>query len=177
MSNYKFMLKKFKFVIGITLLIIFFGVMDSNAQGGLEQVANEGIIKVAEPGQLADTLNLWGDVRNPGRYMVPQGTSIQELISYARGPIVATEERRVKGIEAFVLRYSETEERELVNVFRFKPNEPLPRELRNFVLQNNDTITIKVQRGRTFFQALRNVTPILTFIISGVIAYDRIANN
>ena len=67
MSNYKFMLKKFKFVIGITLLIFFSGVMDSNAQGGLEQVANEGIIKVAEPGQLADTLNLWGDVRNPGR--------------------------------------------------------------------------------------------------------------
>ena len=171
------MLKKFNYLICITSVIIFLGAIDLHAQGGLEQVANEGIIKVAEPGQLADTLNLWGDVRNPGRYMVPQGTSIQELISYARGPIVATEERRVKGIEAFVLRYSETEERELVNVFRFKPNEPLPRELRNFVLQNNDTVTIKVQRGRTFFQALRNVTPILTFIISGIIAYDRIANN
>ncbi len=171
------MFKKLKFLIGITSLIIFFGVIDSNAQGGLEQVANEGIIKVAEPGQLADTLNLWGDVRNPGRYMVPQGTSIPELISYARGPIgLDTGERRVKGIEAFVLRYSETEGRELVNVFRFKPDEPLPRELRNFVLQNNDTITIKVQRKRTFFEALRNVTPFLTLIITGVLAYDRINN-
>ncbi|WP_322576438.1 hypothetical protein [Fodinibius sp.] len=177
MSYYKFMFKKFTFLIGITSLIIFLGVIDSNAQGELEQFANEGIIKVAEPGQLADTLNLWGDVRNPGRYMVPQGTSITDLISYARGPVVNTEERRVLGIEAFVLRYSPENEREIVNVFRFKPNEPLPREMRNFVLQNNDTITIKVHRKRTFIQAVRNVTPFLTLIISGIIAYDRIVNN
>lgn len=172
------MFKKLHLLIGITTLIFFTGAIESYAQGELGQFANEGIIKVAEPGQLADTLNLWGDVRNPGRYMVPQGTSIPELISYARGPLaVDGGDRRVKGIEAYVLRYSSTEGRELVNVFRFKPNEPLPGDMRKFVLQNDDTITIKVIRKRTFIQGLRNITPFVTLIISAVIAYDRVYNN
>ena len=172
------MFKKAKILIGVTLLIVLGGAKQMNGQGGLDQFANEGIIKVAEPGQLADTLNLWGDVRNPGRYMVPRRTSIPELISYARGPLSAEAGgRQVRGIEVFILRYSTTEERELINVFRFKPNEPLPSELRNFVLQNNDTITIKVQRRRTFFESLRNVTPFVTLIITGVLAYDRIKEN
>lgn len=172
------MFKKLKFLIGIASLIIFIAPINSNAQDELGQFANQGLIKVAEPGQLADTLNLWGDIRNPGRYMVPQSTSVPELISYARGPVTpGAEANRVKGIEVFILRYSATKGRELVNVFRFKPNEPLPGELRNFVLQNDDTITIKVHRKTTFFERVRNVSPILTLIVTGVLAYDRLSDN
>lgn len=172
------MSRKIKYLIGTVVLILFTGLVNLNAQDALGQFTNQGIIKVAEPGQLADTLNLWGDIRNPGRYMVPRGTSIPELISYARGPITsASGEREVKGIEVFILRYSATESRELANVFRFKPNEPLPQELRTYDLQNNDTITIKVQRKRTIIQGLRNVTPFITLILSGVLAYDRLSGN
>ena len=42
----------------------------------------ERIIRVAEPGQLADTLNVWGDVNSPGRYLVPKNTTLPQLISY-----------------------------------------------------------------------------------------------
>ncbi|MDZ7692700.1 MAG: hypothetical protein U5K69_16505 [Balneolaceae bacterium] len=44
------------------------------------------IIRVAEPGQISDTLNVWGDINSPGRYLVPRGTSLPQLISYAFGP-------------------------------------------------------------------------------------------
>ena len=47
----------------------------------------EGMVRIAEPGEIADTLNLWGDISAPGRYIVPRGTKLPDLISYARGPL------------------------------------------------------------------------------------------
>lgn len=47
----------------------------------------EGMVRIAEPGQIADTLSLWGDVAAPGRYIVSRGTTVNQLISYARGPL------------------------------------------------------------------------------------------
>lgn len=44
------------------------------------------IIRVAEPGQLADSVNVWGDIHSPGRYLIPINTTLPELISYALGP-------------------------------------------------------------------------------------------
>jgi hypothetical protein len=44
------------------------------------------IVRIAEPGQLADTINVWGDVNSPGRYLIPKGTALPEVISYSFGP-------------------------------------------------------------------------------------------
>src|SRR5699024_2330201 len=46
----------------------------------------ERIIRVAEPGVLADSVNVWGDVNSAGRYLVPKDTRLPELISYSFGP-------------------------------------------------------------------------------------------
>src|SRR5690554_7643768 len=46
----------------------------------------ERIIRIAEPGQLADSVNVWGDVGSSGRYLVPEGTSLPLLLSYSFGP-------------------------------------------------------------------------------------------
>ena len=134
---------------------------------------SQGLIRISQAGQLADTLNLWGDINNPGRYLVPRGISIPELISYAEGPILegAT---KVSGIEVFISRYNKSQEIEELKVFRFKPNNPLPYDFRRYPLRNNDIITIKTKRRPTFGEVLRTVTPILTFITTGLLAYDRL---
>lgn len=35
-------------------------------------------------------VNIWGFVKNPGKYLIPKGSSVQDLISYSGGPILET---------------------------------------------------------------------------------------
>ncbi|MBI4548198.1 MAG: SLBB domain-containing protein [Ignavibacteriae bacterium] len=41
---------------------------------------------IAKPGELTFQVNVWGYVKNPGRYEVPSSTDLIQLISYAGGP-------------------------------------------------------------------------------------------
>jgi hypothetical protein len=41
---------------------------------------------IAKPGELTMQVNLWGFVKNPGRYEVPSSTDLVQLISFAGGP-------------------------------------------------------------------------------------------
>lgn len=42
---------------------------------------------IAKPGELTMQINLWGFVKNPGRYEVPTSTDLIQLISFAGGPL------------------------------------------------------------------------------------------
>jgi hypothetical protein len=42
---------------------------------------------ISKPGELTMPVNIWGYVRNPGRYEIPTSTDLVQLISYAGGPI------------------------------------------------------------------------------------------
>jgi protein involved in polysaccharide export with SLBB domain len=41
---------------------------------------------IAKPSELSMQVNIWGFVRNPGRYEVPTSTDLIRLLSYAGGP-------------------------------------------------------------------------------------------
>ena len=79
----------------LSLLIVLFMISlpaASNAQTAASSQMfrlSEGFVRIAEPGQITDTLSVWGDISAPGRYVVPRGTKVHELISYARGPIAS----------------------------------------------------------------------------------------
>jgi hypothetical protein len=42
---------------------------------------------IGKPGELTMNINLWGAVKNPGRYEVPSSTDLVQLLSYAGGPL------------------------------------------------------------------------------------------
>ena len=42
---------------------------------------------VSKPGELTMQVNVWGFVRNPGRYEVPTSTDLVQLVSFAGGPL------------------------------------------------------------------------------------------
>ena len=44
----------------------------------------------ARPGELAIFIDVWGAVRAPGVYEVPEGTHLSTLLSYAGGPPITT---------------------------------------------------------------------------------------
>lgn len=148
----------------------------SNAQNinssNLFRQAN-GIFRVAEPGQLADSVNVWGDIPNTGRFLIPKGTTIPELMSYAGGPKGLNSDQfnlsSVK-IKVNISRYLGPEaKRSVVKNFEFKYKDPIPAELYNYNIRNNDVVSIEVRRRPNFLDIIRTVGPIVTTITSIII--------
>jgi len=135
-------------------------------------------VRIAEPGEIADTLSLWGDVTAPGRYIVPRGTTVPELISYARGPIsLRTGETTLDWsqvrLEIAISRFNEDLALEEVFNFRYRYNEPMPEELREFRLRSDDMVSLQVRRRPIFKDYVEVVAPAVTLLLSVILIYDR----
>lgn len=137
----------------------------------------EGIIRIAEPGQIADSINVWGDVGITGRYIVPRGTNLTDLISYARGPQRGTtgetifDQTRFR-VEIVISRMSDNGEEEKY-AFLYSYTDPLPAEMRNFPIKNGDLIYIQRRRRATFRDYVGVIAPTLTLILNAILLYDR----
>jgi hypothetical protein len=140
----------------------------------------EALIRIAEPGQLADTVNVWGDVGVTGRYLVPRGTNLTDIISYARGPV-----RTVTGETIFdrtdfridvVISRADSTGNETTFDYTYGYRKPLPEELRFFPLQNGDLIYVQSRRKPTFRDYVTVLSPTISLALSAILLYDRAVN-
>ncbi|MGM0547620.1 MAG: hypothetical protein ACQEST_12970, partial [Bacteroidota bacterium] len=129
-----------------TILLTIIGIYSPlTAQAQLEEGTGDRYIRVAEIGELADSVNVWGDVGSAGRYIIPERTTLPELLSYSfgytqlRGNDANIDWSKTQ-IEVKVSRYNA--ERKLVDVafFRYRYHDPEPVEMFEFDLQNNDLV-------------------------------------
>lgn len=139
----------------------------------------ERIIRVAEPGQLADTVNVWGDINSPGRYLIPKGTTLPELISYSFGPqTLRSNEAQLDWsklrVEVNVSEYHQDTGNEVVKNFTYKFDDPLPAGMRDFELQNDQVIALQVKRRPSFVDYVRVVAPIVSTVATGFLIIDRL---
>lgn len=111
----------------------------------------EGIVQISQPGEESVLVNLWGDVNAPGRFMIPTGTTLIELISFARGPAsFRTGETTLDWSKLRVQvnvsrRNPELDIDEVVN-YRFRYTQQLPPGMRDFILNDDDFVTLEVKR-------------------------------
>jgi hypothetical protein len=139
----------------------------------------EGFVRIAEPGQLADTLNVWGDVNAPGRYIVPRGTTAHELISYARGPVQSR--GNVQNLDWSKLRVEVTISRPTTNgddvaqSYEFRYSEPLPGDLREIELGNDYLVSLEIKRKPAFVDWLRVISSVVGTTATAIIIVDRIS--
>ncbi|MEX0685570.1 MAG: hypothetical protein WD267_01295 [Balneolales bacterium] len=140
----------------------------------------EGLVRIAEPGEIADTVNVWGDINNPGRYLIARGTSVAELISYARGPSryttgeTTTDWSEVR-LEVSISKFnSESQEEEITN-FVYRYNEPVPDGLRNFKLETNSVVSIQVRRRPSFADYVRVIAPVVSTIATTFVIIERLS--
>lgn len=138
----------------------------------------EGIIRIAEPGQLADTLNVWGDISSPGRYLVPVGTTIPQLISYANGPIGSRGSQnlgwsKVK-IDISLSKFNPGLGRDEITNFKYSYNKPLPPGIRNYKLSNNEVLAIQVHRKPAFVDYLGVITPVISSVLTAIVIYQQV---
>lgn len=127
----------------------------------------EAIIRVAEPGQLADTVMIWGDVTAPGTYLVPRGTRLMELVSYAKGPrgFSSLETQLDWSKMRISLMLNPTDGRPVQRV-NIRYNEPLDPIFRDSRVRNLDVVAIEVKRKPIFADYVRVIGPILSIGIS-----------
>lgn len=138
----------------------------------------EGMVRIAEPGQRADTLNVWGDVSLPGRYIVPKGTNLADFISYARGPVrLQTRETQIDWskirLEINISRFDPETGEQVTNI-EYSYRDPIPQEFRTFTLQNNDLVSVQVRRRPIFIDYVNVIAPIVSLLLSTILLYDRV---
>lgn len=139
----------------------------------------ERIIRIAEPGQLADTLNVWGDVNSPGRYLIPRGTSLPELISYSFGPSTyrsreAELDWSKMQLEVKVSRYNNSLKEVEIETFNYRYDQPEPEGMFEFDLQNDDIVTLQVKRRPALIDYVRVIAPIVSSTAAGILIIERL---
>lgn len=174
-----------KFKISAILFILIFAGLEavSAQQRGVPTSQQfrlgEGLVRIAEPGQLADSVSVWGDINAPGRFLIPRGTRVHELISYARGPAsYRTGETTVDWsklrIEVNISRTNpDTGEQTFTN-FTYRYSEPLPENFYDFRLTNNDIVGIEVKRRPSFADYIRIIGPAVSAVATTLLIIDRL---
>lgn len=122
------------------------------------------IIRLAPTGVLADTINVWGAVTQRGRFMVPRGTTVVQMLSYTGGPGVGAgttrlgDARSIYGyyarpqVEIYLHRYDENEQQETLEIWVYRLRDPFPKGMRNYQLKNGEYVTVYIRTRPTRLQ-------------------------
>ncbi|MFV1884721.1 MAG: hypothetical protein ACMZ7B_09555 [Balneola sp.] len=141
----------------------------------------ERVIRIAEPGQLADSINVWGDVGSAGRYLVPKGTTLPKLISYSFGPKTLRDGQTELDwskmrVEINIQEYDTERGVQSIEKFRYRFEEPFPDGMSDFTLKNNQTVTVRVKRKASFRDYVQVIAPVISAIATTVLIFDRTRN-
>jgi hypothetical protein len=160
-------------LVGLFSLLVGFLGMDAIAQnfGSMQNSRNfqtaDAIVRVAEPGQLADTIMVWGDVTMPGTFLVPRGTRLMEIISYAKGPrgfsSVETQLDWSKMRVSLVLNPTDGRPVQRINL---RYDEPLDPYIRDTRLRNMDVVAFQVKRKAIFTDYVRVAGPLISIALT-----------
>jgi hypothetical protein len=126
----------------------------------------------SEPADVTMLVNVWGTVRNPGLYTLPEKTTLSHLLSLSGGPIVAPrEDRQDRTIQVLVFRPgpggSEI-------VFQMEMNNDVAAMNVDPTLVDGDIVTVETIVHRRF--SWRDAFPVVAAIGTVAIAIERILN-
>jgi len=160
----------------VTLLLL---LISTNVQAQLPETLSDRYIRVAEMGELVDSINVWGDVGSAGRYLVPEGTNLPDLISFSfgyLGPRGLDVDWTKTQIEVKVSRFDGNRRYVEVAYFRYRYHDPEPIELWEFELQNNDVVTLQVRRRPSLADYVSVIAPVLSVLTTSILLIDRLRN-
>lgn len=166
----------FKFIfINFAIILFSFCTAYSQVFDGL----SDRYIRVAEIGELVDSVNVWGDVGSSGRYLVPEGTNLPDLISFSFGyTTIGGREANIDWsktqIEVKVSRFNEQRRMVEVAFFRYRYHDPEPVELWEFELKNNDVVTLQVRRRPSITDYVGAIAPVLGLLTTSILLWDRL---
>lgn len=157
---------KIQFIIKTILVFFLIGFFSMRSFGQIDSPRfSPDITRLAPVGVLADTINVWGAVNQRGRFMVPRGTTVTQMLSYTGGPGfefrgtgVGSEIRGIfeyysfQQVEVFINRYDPEQNKEIVKSWTYRVSDPFPEGMRNYPLQNGEYLTVNIRRRPTPLQ-------------------------
>ncbi|MCH8549991.1 MAG: hypothetical protein LAT80_14060 [Balneolaceae bacterium] len=174
---------KTKVILTFSLFIILMVLAPSIVKAQVMDRTIEGMsdrfIRVAEPGELVDSVNVWGDVESQGRYLVPEGTKLPDLISFSFGYIGARGlevDWTKTQIEIKVSRYDASRRVVDIAFFRYRYHDPEPIEMWEFDLQNNDIVTLQVRQRPSFTDYVGVVAPVVSVLATSLLLLERLTD-
>jgi hypothetical protein len=142
------------------------------AQTGMLPQGSTGYIRIESQFQVADTVFVWGDI-NSGTYLVPKGTTLLELISYAgwvggnRGGFNTDAQFRwIKRRAEVIINPVNTNLEPRQYVLEF--DKPLNQELRSITVNNYDVISVSIRRKPMARDYLAVWGPVFSFAVTVV---------
>ncbi|MEX0780244.1 MAG: hypothetical protein WD491_12060 [Balneolales bacterium] len=148
---------------------------------------NSDITRLAPIGILTDTVNVWGAVSQRGRFMVPRGTTVTQMLSYTGGPSVggrggggSSESRSIYAyytrpqIEVYLNRFDANLEKETLEVWTYRLRDPFPEGMRDFELKNGEYITVNIRTRPTPLQYVIFSISTIGSIVGGYFLIERL---
>jgi hypothetical protein len=167
-------------ILKSALLLFLLLILIPTVSAQIPEGFGDRFIRVAEIGQLVDSVNVWGDVSSNGRYLIPEDTKLPELISLSLGFTTprAQRETAIGGkkveYEIKISRYDRNEQLLEIAYFRYRNYDPEPIEMFEFDLQNNDIVTVQVNRVPTFTDYVGIIAPILGTLATSILLIERL---
>lgn len=168
----------------LLLIFLFSGTISVLAQNNLMNYSQQfrlasRIIRVAEPGELSDSVNVWGDLESTGRYLIPRGTTLTELFSYSGGMnTINNGQTQIDWskmrVEVYVHQHTDEKGAELLSTYKFRFEETFPAGMWTQVLKNNQTVTVRVKRRPSFRDYLGVFASTISAVASTIILLDRL---
>lgn len=170
-----------KKIKNITIIMAVVLINASSLYAQLPEGMSNRYIRIAELGELADSINVWGDVTSAGRYIVPEGTTLPELVSFSFGyaPLRGMNsdiDWAKTIIELKISRYNMDRKMVDVKLFRYRYDQPEPAGMFEYDLQNNDLVTMQVRMKPSFGDYVRVVAPVIGVIATSVLLVQNLKN-
>ncbi len=158
---------KLFFLKSAVILMLFTAIFVTQSYSQIEQEVPQfrsDIVRLAATGVLADTINVWGAVTQRGRFMVPRGTTVTQMLSYTGGPGIGGRSTRVgearsiygyyarPQVEVYLHRYDEDMQEEKLERWVYRLREPFPPGMRDYQLQNGEYVTVLIRTRPTTLQ-------------------------
>lgn len=169
-------------IIYIVALFLFAFLFPLSSFAQMPEGTGDRYIRVAEIGELADSVNVWGDVGSSGRYIIPERTTLPELMSFSfgytqlRGNDASIDWAKTQ-IEIKVSRYIENRKMVEVAFFRYQYHDPEPLEMFEFDLQNNDIVSIQVRRRPSLTDYIGVVAPVIGVVATSFLLIENLRGN
>jgi len=162
--------------------ILVLSVTQLHAQIGTDLRSTTDVVRIAPPGVLADTVNVWGAVGRTGRFLVPRNSTIPQLLSYSGGPGLGGRFDQggvfrffsLPQVEVYVNRFDVNDNKETVKIFTYKYREPFPDGMRNYTLKNGEFVTVHIRTRPSIFEYMTFAASMITSLLGVYFVIDRI---
>ncbi len=157
--------KRFSLLL-LLLSTLFFASSAFAQANGLERslFGSGGYYRYADEGELTIRVSAYGSVRYPGYYEVPVGTSANELMAYAGGPLLSSERLEQNRRTMFVKLFAPAAQSSDQLIFEVQMDDTIGILPDSLILENGYVLVVDsvVEQGFT----LRDYAPIGSLVFS-----------